>query len=61
MGLALAHTGEMNIRFGTAHAVVLYLKMGMTLDEAVYEAIRDLQYLKDGYTNGMCEFIVYFF
>lgn len=50
---ACTHTGEMNIRCGTAHAVVLYMKMGMSLDDAVYEAIRDLQYLKDGYTEGV--------
>lgn len=50
---ACTHTGEMNIRCGTSHAVVLYMKMGMSLDEAVYEAINDLKYLKDGYTEGV--------
>lgn len=34
--------GEMAIRAGTARAVVLYLKMGMTLTAAVTEAMRDL-------------------
>ncbi|EOB1205025.1 N(4)-(beta-N-acetylglucosaminyl)-L-asparaginase [Photobacterium damselae] len=50
---ACTHTGEMNIRCSTAHAVVLYMKMGMSLDDAVYEAINDLKYLKDGYTEGV--------
>lgn len=50
---ACTHTGEMTIRCGTSRAVVLYMKMGMTLDQAVYEAIEDLNYLKDGYTEGV--------
>lgn len=50
---ACTHTGEMSIRCATAHSVVLYMKMGMSLDEAVYEAINDLTYLKDGYTEGV--------
>ena len=50
---ACTHTGEMSIRCATAHAVVLYMKMGMKLDDAVYEAIQDLDYLKDGYTEGV--------
>lgn len=50
---ACTHTGEMSIRCATAHSVVFYLKMGMNLDQAVYEAIKDLQYLKDGYTEGV--------
>ncbi|MEG9884798.1 MAG: N(4)-(beta-N-acetylglucosaminyl)-L-asparaginase [Hyphomicrobiales bacterium] len=50
---ACTHTGEMTIRCGTSRAVVLYIKMGMTLEQAVYEAVEDLQYLKDGYTEGV--------
>lgn len=50
---ACTHTGEMAIRCATSHAVVLYMKMGMSLDDAVYEAIADLDYLKDGYTEGV--------
>lgn len=50
---ACTHTGEMSIRCSTAHSVVFYMKMGMTLEQAVYEAIKDLQYLKDGYTEGV--------
>ncbi len=50
---ACTHTGEMAIRCATSHAVVLYMKMGLSLDDAVYEAIKDLDYLKDGYTEGV--------
>lgn len=35
--------GELAIRAGTAHSVVLYMKMGMSLQEAGLEALRDLQ------------------
>jgi beta-aspartyl-peptidase (threonine type) len=35
--------GELAIRAGTAHSVVLYLKMGMSLLDAGREALRDLQ------------------
>lgn len=35
--------GELAIRAGTAHSVVLYMKMGMSLREAGLEALRDLQ------------------
>ncbi|ENM5778341.1 isoaspartyl peptidase/L-asparaginase [Vibrio mimicus] len=50
---ACTHTGEMSIRCATSHSVIMYLRMGWTLDDAVYEAIKDLQYLKDGYTEGV--------
>lgn len=46
---ACTHTGEMTIRAGTARSVVLYLKMGLSLDEAVYEAARDLAAIKYGF------------
>ncbi len=35
--------GELAIRAGTAHSVVLYMKMGMSLREAGLEALRDLE------------------
>ncbi len=35
--------GELAIRAGTAHSVVLYVKMGLSLAEAGLEALRDLQ------------------
>ena len=36
----------MTIRAGTARSVVLYLKMGLSVADAVYEAARDLADLK---------------
>ncbi len=50
---ACTHTGEMTIRAGTARSVVLYLKMGLTLSEAVHEAVMDLVDLKTGFTNAV--------
>jgi beta-aspartyl-peptidase (threonine type) len=35
--------GELAMRAGTAHSLVLYLKMGMSLQEAGLETLRDLQ------------------
>ena len=48
---ACTHTGEMTIRAGTARSVVLYLKMGLSVTDAVYEAARDLADLKTGYLD----------
>lgn len=48
---ACTHTGEMTIRAGTARSVVLYLKMGLSVEDAVYEAARDLADLKTGYID----------
>ena len=48
---ACTHTGEMTIRACTARSVVLYMKMGMTVEEAVYEAAKDLGALKGGYLD----------
>ena len=45
---ACTHTGEMTIRAGTARAVVLYLKLGYSLDDAVAAAVDDLCELHDG-------------
>lgn len=45
--------GEMAIRAGTARSVVLYLKQGMTLTEALTEAMRDLWPLEDPYYGAM--------
>lgn len=41
--------GEMAMRLCTAHSVVMYLKMGMSLDAACREAVTDLGYLVDPY------------
>lgn len=48
---ACTHTGEMSIRAGTARSVVLYLKMGLSVADAVYEAARDLADLETGYLD----------
>lgn len=48
---ACTHTGEMSIRAGTARSVVLYLKMGLSVIDAVYEAAKDLADLETGYLD----------
>ena len=45
---ACTGTGEMAIRAGTSRSIVLYLKMGLSLNEAVDAAIDDLRGLKGG-------------
>jgi beta-aspartyl-peptidase (threonine type) len=45
---ACTGTGEMTIRAGTSRAIVLYMKMGMSVEEAVMEAVEDLRQLKGG-------------
>jgi L-asparaginase / beta-aspartyl-peptidase len=45
---ACTGTGEMSIRCGTARSVVLYMKMGMSVQDAVYEAAQDMRGLKGG-------------
>lgn len=48
---ACTGTGEMTIRAGTARAIVAYLKMGLTLDAAVQEAVADIDALQGGLIN----------
>ena len=48
---ACTGAGEMTIRAGTARAVVLYMKMGMSVDRAVREAVEDMRQLKGGLIN----------
>jgi L-asparaginase len=45
---ACTGAGEMTIRTGTARSVVLYLKMGFSVEEAVYEAVNDMRALSCG-------------
>lgn len=45
---ACTGTGEMAIRAGTARAIVLYMKMGLSLEDAMGEAVEDLRRLKGG-------------
>ncbi|AJI74892.1 asparaginase family protein [Francisella philomiragia subsp. philomiragia ATCC 25015] len=50
---ACTHTGEMAIRCSTARSVVLYMKMGMSVKDAVLEATKDLRHLKTGYLDEL--------
>ncbi len=45
--------GEMAIRASTARSVVLYMKIGMMLTDALSEAMRDLWSLEDAYYGNM--------
>lgn len=45
---ACTGVGEMTIRCGTARAVVLYMKAGMNVRQAVHEAVEDMRALKGG-------------
>ena len=40
--------GELAIRASTARSLVLYMKMGMSVQEAGFETLRDLQYMGSG-------------
>jgi len=50
--------GEFSIRAGTARSVVLYMKMGMPVEEACREAARDARALDRAYQGGL---IIYAF
>lgn len=50
---ACTGTGEMAIRAATAHSVVTYMKLGMSLDEAGRRAMADLNDLGGRYLAGM--------
>jgi L-asparaginase len=50
---ACTGTGEMAIRAGTARSVVLYLKAGMSLSQAVHEAAADMARLRGGLISGV--------
>ncbi len=45
--------GEMAIRCCTAHSVVTFLRFGMSLEEALRQAMLDLQVLDDPYASEM--------
>jgi len=45
--------GEMAMRSATAHSVVLYMKMGMSLDDALREAMNDLKSLGGPWVSRM--------
>ncbi len=48
---ACTGTGEVTIRTSTARSVILYMKMGLALPEALQEALRDLRDLHDPYAD----------
>lgn len=52
-GAACTGMGEMAIRANTAHSVVLYMKMGMSVAEAAKTAMEDLRDLGGDYIGGM--------
>lgn len=45
--------GEMAVNAGTARAVVLYMKMGMSVEEAGLEGMKDLWSVQDPYAGSM--------
>ena len=50
-GAACTGRGEMAIRSATAHSVIMYLRHGMALDDAVRLAMDDLSHLQDPYAE----------
>ena len=52
-GAACTGMGEMAIRASTAHSVVMYMKMGMSVEEAGKTAMEDLRDLGGDYIGGM--------
>ena len=52
-GACCTGRGEMAIRAATARSVVLYMKLGMSLEEALGEGMRDLWPLEDPYYGSM--------
>jgi beta-aspartyl-peptidase (threonine type) len=45
--------GEMALRCATAHSVVTFMRFGMSLDEALTQAMRDLSHLDDPWKSEM--------
>lgn len=50
---ACTNTGELAIRAGTARSLVAFIKMGMSLEEATAEALRDLNDLTSQRMGGV--------
>ncbi len=50
-GAACTGRGEMAIRSATAHSVIMYMRHGKSLDDAVHEAMQDLSHLQDPYAE----------
>lgn len=45
--------GELTIRAGTARSIVVYMKMGMSVEEACQEALADLRSLRRDWKGGV--------
>jgi L-asparaginase len=50
---ACTHTGEMTMRCGTARSIVLALRLGLNLQEAIALAVQELAELKTGFLAGV--------
>jgi len=50
---ACTHTGEMTMRCGTARSIVLALRLGHSLEDAVKLAVEELGELKTGFLAGV--------
>jgi len=50
---ACTHTGEMTMRCGTARTIVLALRLGHSLEDAVKLAVEELAELKTGFLAGV--------
>lgn len=50
---ACTHTGEMTMRCGTSRSIVLALRLGHTLEEAVRLAVEELAELRSGFLAGV--------
>lgn len=45
--------GELTIRSNTAHSVVLYMKMNMSIEDACIEAMNDLKDIQTDFRGGV--------
>jgi N4-(beta-N-acetylglucosaminyl)-L-asparaginase len=50
---ACTHTGEMTMRCGTSRSIVLALRLGHTLDQAIQLAVQELGELSTGFLAGV--------
>lgn len=50
---ACTHTGEMTMRCGTARTIVLAMRLGHSLEDAVALAVEELRELKQGFLAGV--------
>ncbi|AUG54136.1 N(4)-(beta-N-acetylglucosaminyl)-L-asparaginase [Thalassospira marina] len=50
---ACTHTGEMTMRAGTSRTIVLAMKLGYSLEDAVKIAVDELRDLETGYLDGV--------